>query len=86
MLISGSELWDCKNTIKRLQNDIRYLQQFTGKTTLGLRVPEIKAGHETRVLNPNNMRGEEKRCICTHVHVWKHCMLSMPPWHPLLHA
>ena len=49
MLISGSELWDCKNNIKRLQNDIRYLQQFTGKNMYGLRVAEIKAGHETRV-------------------------------------
>ena len=40
VLLSGNELWDAKNTIRRMQNDLRYLQQLTGKTALGSKIQQ----------------------------------------------
>lgn len=37
-IFSGNELYEYKNTVRRQQNDIRYLEQFTGKTATGLKI------------------------------------------------
>ena len=37
-IFSGNELYQYKNTVRRQQNDIRYLEQFTGKTATGLKI------------------------------------------------
>ena len=37
-IFSGNELYQYKNTVRRQQNDIKYLEQFTGKTAAGLKI------------------------------------------------
>jgi hypothetical protein len=45
--LSGSQLWDANNTVRRQQIDLKYLQQFTGKTAMGSKIQQHLASRKS---------------------------------------